>query len=165
MFLAECSAHLREVGRCAVWELRALRITVERMTPCAGRRHALEQSLLRPAARRGRAACDHHVARTLDLVESEPLAVEEDEFRDGEGTLHRMLVCMKGGAGAGGESTGLRARREKGTIILLGGSWLPPAGVLTPAATRRRPPIGREKKERGAEAPLEKEDGGTTRRA
>ncbi|CAE7250564.1 Znf771 [Symbiodinium natans] len=106
MFLAECSAHLREVGRCAVWELRALRITVERMTPCAGRRHALEQSLLRPAARRGRAACDHHVARTLDLVESEPLAVEEDEFRDGEGTLHRMLVCMKGGAGAGGESTG-----------------------------------------------------------
>ena len=92
MFLAECFGRLREVGRCAVWELRALRITVERMAPCRGRRHALEQSLLRPAARRGRSACDHAVARTLDLVKSEPAAGEEDEFKDGEGALHRMLV-------------------------------------------------------------------------
>ena len=65
-----------------IWELRALAITVSRMPPCQGRRHALEQSLLRPAARRGRGACDHHVAENAALqVESEPLSGEIDEFK------------------------------------------------------------------------------------
>ena len=68
--------HIRFVDECICWlvddskgpvpnhELRALRITTARRSPCRGREFVMEQALLRPVARNfGRRYCDCRLQR------------------------------------------------------------------------------------------------------
>ena len=91
--------HIRFVDECICWlvddsrgpvpnhELRALRITAARRSPSRGREFAMEQALLRPAARNfGRRYCDCRLQREalLDEMTSEPLPLSREDLGDGE---------------------------------------------------------------------------------
>ena len=91
--------HIRFVDECICWlvddskgpvpnhELRALRITAARRSPCRGREFVMEQALLRPVARNfGRRYCDCRLQREalLDEMTSEPLPLAREDLGKGE---------------------------------------------------------------------------------
>ncbi|CAE7646847.1 unnamed protein product [Symbiodinium sp. CCMP2592] len=94
-FVSLCGEVLALECRCPQYELRALKITVERMPPAQGRRHALEQSLLRPEvkASRSKRRCNHHVAHFagLNRITDEPVRGEMDQVMD-EGKFKLLWV-------------------------------------------------------------------------
>ena len=90
-----CFEKLAEGCRLPQHELRALQITVERMSPAQARRHALEQALLRLAVRctTARYRCNRHLARGagLDRLTGRPLPSKLEDVED-EGKVKRLLV-------------------------------------------------------------------------
>ena len=94
-FLELCFEKLAEGCRLPQHELRALQITVERMSPAQARRHALEQALLRLAVRctTARYRCNRHLARGagLDRLTGRPLPSKLEDVED-EGKVTRLLV-------------------------------------------------------------------------
>ena len=94
-FLELCFEKLAEGCRLPQHELRALQITVERMSPAQARRHALEQALLRLAVRctTARYRCNRHLARGagLDRLTGRPLPSKLEDVED-EGKVKRLLV-------------------------------------------------------------------------
>ena len=94
-FLELCFEKLAECCRLPQHELRALQITVERMSPAQARRHALEQALLRLAVRctTARYRCNRHLARGagLDRLTGRPLPSKLEDVED-EGKVKRLLV-------------------------------------------------------------------------
>ncbi|CAE7836622.1 unnamed protein product [Symbiodinium sp. CCMP2592] len=86
---------LAENCRLPQHELRALQITVERMSPAQARRHALEQALLRLAVRctTARYRCNRHLARGagLDRLTGRPLRSKLEDVED-EGKIKQLLV-------------------------------------------------------------------------
>ncbi|CAE7869557.1 pfh1, partial [Symbiodinium sp. KB8] len=85
-FLELCFEKLAEGCRLPQHELRALQITVERMSPAQARRHALEQALLRLAVRctTARYRCNRHLARGagLDRLTGRPLPSKLEDVED-----------------------------------------------------------------------------------